>query len=87
MPQLMNVTNKLRSFKSGTVFVQTSFCSCLSKSRHVISKHLQIHKNNPEITWKNCKIPLAKASVNCAIATEVFEHYHNPGAVMSEFYR
>lgn len=47
----------------------------------------EIHKNNPEITWKNCKIPLAKASVDCAIATEVFEHCHDPGAVMSEICR
>lgn len=46
-----------------------------------------IHDNTPDITWKDGKIPLCDKSVDCAIATEVFEHCSNPESVMKEIYR
>ena len=46
-----------------------------------------IHNNHPDITWQNGKIPLADNTIDCAIATEVFEHCPNPEAIMSEICR
>ncbi len=46
-----------------------------------------IHENNPDITWQAGKIPLADDSIDCAIATEVFEHCPDPEAVMREICR
>jgi SAM-dependent methyltransferase len=46
-----------------------------------------IHKNHPDITWQDGKIPLADGSVDCAIATEVFEHCPDLQAIMHEIYR
>jgi glycosyltransferase involved in cell wall biosynthesis/SAM-dependent methyltransferase len=46
-----------------------------------------IHDNAPDITWKDGIIPLDDFSVDCAIATEVFEHCPEPEAVMREIYR
>jgi SAM-dependent methyltransferase len=46
-----------------------------------------IHDNTPDISWKDGKIPLDGGSVDCAIATEVFEHCSDPEAVMNEIFR
>jgi len=46
-----------------------------------------IHSNHPDITWQAGKIPLADESIDCAIATEVFEHCSDPESVMSEICR
>jgi SAM-dependent methyltransferase len=46
-----------------------------------------IYKNTPDITWKAGKIPLKDNSVDCAIATEVFEHCPDPEKVMREIIR
>jgi SAM-dependent methyltransferase len=46
-----------------------------------------IHKNKPDITWKEDKIPLDDETIDCAIATEVFEHCPDLKKVMSEINR
>jgi SAM-dependent methyltransferase len=47
----------------------------------------RIHDNQPDITMQDGKIPLAEGSIDCAIATEVFEHCPDPTAVMREICR
>ena len=39
-----------------------------------------IHNNQPDITWQAGKIPLGEGSIDCAIATEAFEHCPDPAA-------
>jgi len=46
-----------------------------------------IHVNQPDITWREGKIPLDDNSVNCAICTEVLEHCPDPDAVLKEICR
>ncbi len=41
----------------------------------------------PDIKWNGKLIPLHSASVECALATEVFEHCPDPDAVMGEVLR
>ena len=50
-------------------------------------KNNRIHKNKPDITWKNGKIPLDDNSVDCAVATEVFEHCPEPIKILGEIAR
>jgi len=42
---------------------------------------------NPELIWDGKTIPLHDNAVDCAIATEVFEHFPNPETVMAEILR
>lgn len=46
-----------------------------------------IHDNQPDITWQDGKIPIPESVIDCAIATEVFEHCPDPEAVMHEIFR
>lgn len=46
-----------------------------------------IYKNKPDLTWDGNTIPLADNTVDCALATEVFEHCHDPEATMKEISR
>lgn len=46
-----------------------------------------VHKNHPDITWVDGKIPLNEESIDCAISTEVFEHCSDPESVIKEIYR
>lgn len=41
----------------------------------------------PDLIWDGKTIPLEDCSVNCAIATEVFEHCPEPEIVMKEIWR
>lgn len=41
----------------------------------------------PDITWDGQTIPLDSASIDCSIATEVFEHCHQPLTVLKEIRR
>lgn len=41
----------------------------------------------PDLEWDGRTIPLADASVDCALATEVFEHCQTPESVMAEIFR
>lgn len=41
----------------------------------------------PDLVWDGQTIPLEDCSVNCAIATEVFEHCREPEIVMKEIWR
>ncbi len=41
----------------------------------------------PDLFWDGRLIPLEDASVDCAMATELFEHLQNPEEVMREIYR
>lgn len=41
----------------------------------------------PDLVWDGQTIPLEEASVDCAIATEVFEHCPYPEIVIQEIYR
>lgn len=61
-----------------------------SRVTHYIGLDLEnnpIHNNHPDITWQKDKIPLIDNSIDCAIATEVFEHCPDPETVMSEICR
>jgi SAM-dependent methyltransferase len=46
-----------------------------------------IHDNQPDLCWENGRIPLADASVDSALCTEVLEHCPDPDAVLSEVAR
>jgi SAM-dependent methyltransferase len=46
-----------------------------------------VHQNQPDICWQEGRIPLADASVDCALCTEVLEHCPEPEAVLSEIRR
>jgi SAM-dependent methyltransferase len=41
----------------------------------------------PDLAWDGQTMPLPNASVDCALATEVFEHVREPEAVMCETFR
>jgi SAM-dependent methyltransferase len=47
----------------------------------------QIYANQPDLVWNGQTIPLSDESVDCAIATEVFEHCFEPEATMKEINR
>lgn len=47
----------------------------------------QIHHNKPDIAWQGENIPLDKGVIDCAIATEVFEHCPSPEKIMTEIAR
>lgn len=47
----------------------------------------QIYQNQPDIYWQDQKIPLTNNSVDCAMATEVFEHCSESEIVMAEALR
>lgn len=47
----------------------------------------QGYQLKPDLTWDGKSIPLSDASVNCAIATELFEHCPEPEAIMREILR
>jgi SAM-dependent methyltransferase len=49
--------------------------------------HNDIYKNNPDLTWDGVTIPLDDSSVDCAMATELFEHCTEPEVVMKEIFR
>ncbi len=66
------------------------FVSNQSKVTKYIGLDLEdnpIHSNKPDITWKNGRIPLDDESIDCAIATEVFEHCPEPDKVVGEISR
>jgi glycosyltransferase involved in cell wall biosynthesis/SAM-dependent methyltransferase len=42
---------------------------------------------HPDITWNGKSIPLEDASIDCAMATEVLEHCHDPLSVLIEIRR
>ena len=44
-------------------------------------------KNKPDLTWDGKKIPLGDNSIDCAMATEVFEHCADTELVMKEIFR
>jgi SAM-dependent methyltransferase len=46
-----------------------------------------IYENYPDLVWNGQKIPLPDCVVDCAIATEVFEHCPDPELIMKEIYR
>jgi SAM-dependent methyltransferase len=43
--------------------------------------------NKPDLTWDGITIPLPDSSIDCAMATEVFEHCSDPELVMKEIQR
>lgn len=45
------------------------------------------YRNKPDLVWDGEKIPLPENSVDCAMATELFEHCPEPEAVMVEICR
>lgn len=48
-------------------------------------KYAELRK--PDITWNGRSIPLNDCSIDCAMATEVLEHCHNPLTVLKEIRR
>lgn len=47
----------------------------------------EVYSINPDLFWDGARIPLQDNSVDCAIATEVFEHCQDAEIVMSESLR
>jgi SAM-dependent methyltransferase len=45
------------------------------------------NKVKPDVVWDGNSIPLENGSIDCALATEVFEHCHDPEIVMNEISR
>ncbi len=43
--------------------------------------------DRPDVTWDGYRLPFAGASIDCAMATEVFEHCPDPENVMREAHR
>ncbi|MEL7357654.1 MAG: class I SAM-dependent methyltransferase [Cyanobacteria bacterium J06560_6] len=41
----------------------------------------------PDLTWDGKRIPLENQSIDCVVATEVFEHCQNVESVMAEIFR
>ena len=73
---------------------QKPYKPLLTSSQSSVTKYIgldlednPIHKNKPDITWKDGKIPLDDGIIDCAIATEVFEHCPDPKKVMNEINR
>lgn len=48
---------------------------------------LYARRQQPDITWDGKHIPMDDNSVDCALATEVFEHVPEPACVMQEIHR
>lgn len=48
-------------------------------------KYAELRK--PDIAWKGTSIPLDDRTIDCAMATEVLEHCHNPLTVLKEIHR
>ena len=46
-----------------------------------------IHDNQPDIVWKDGRIPLDEATVDSAILTEVLEHCPDPDSILAEVFR
>ena len=44
-------------------------------------------KNKPDLLWNGVRIPLADDTIDCAMATEVFEHCSEPELAMKEIFR
>lgn len=64
------------------------FCSEYSLVDQYVGLDLAQNKyHKPDIEWDGQTIPLADASVDCAIATEVLEHCPEPEMVMREILR
>lgn len=55
-----------------------------SRAEKYIGLDLSDSKYDPDLNWDGETIPLNSESVDCALATEVFEHCPNPEVVMRE---
>ena len=88
--QLGDFQGKLLDVGCGQMPYKPLLTARPSRVTHYIGLDLEnnpIHNNHPDITWQKGKIPMADNSIDCAIATEVFEHCPDPEAIMSEIYR
>jgi SAM-dependent methyltransferase len=66
--------------------------SLLLQSPSQIKKYIALDLDDniyakPDLTWDGQKIPLPDSSIDCAIATEVFEHCSEPETVIKEILR
>jgi len=52
-----------------------------------IENSLYQQQSKPDLFWDGGRIPLEDSAVDCAIATELFEHLQHPEDVMREIYR
>lgn len=76
-------------------------CGQMPYREHILQKNTKVEKyigldfatgkyanrKQPDITWDGTSIPLPDGSVDCAMATEVLEHCHNPLIVLKEIRR
>lgn len=94
---LLNILKAKKNFHGTLLDVgcgQMPYKSLMLSSPTNIEKYLgldlennHIYQNKPDLTWDGEKIPLMDESVDCAIATEVFEHCPDPELTMREIYR
>jgi SAM-dependent methyltransferase len=93
---ILNSLKKNIPFFSGTLLDvgggYMPYKSLLLQSPSQVEKYisLDLHDNiyaKPDITWDGKHIPLPDSSIDCAIATEVFEHCPEPEIVMKEIQR
>lgn len=93
---ILNALKKNITFFSGTLLDvgggYMPYKSLLLQPPSQVEKYigLDLHDNiyaKPDITWDGKQIPLPDSSIDCAIATEVFEHCPEPEIVMKEIER
>jgi len=86
--QLENISGVVLDIGCGRMPYKPLLLAPPSRAERYIG--LDLVDNNyekPDLEWDGVTIPLGDASVDCAVATEVFEHCPDPEAVMRESLR
>jgi SAM-dependent methyltransferase len=88
--ELANFSGTLLDVGCGYMPYKPLLLSPLTKVDRYLGLDLEkneIYENRPDLVWDGNKIPLPDCMVECAIATEIFEHCPDPELTMSEIYR
>ncbi|MCE2772720.1 MAG: class I SAM-dependent methyltransferase [Bacteroidetes bacterium] len=86
----VNLRGRFLDFGCGEMPYKKMLCEN-SEIKEYIGLDLDVatahRKNKPDLTWDGKTIPLADNTIDCAMATEVFEHCADPELVMEEICR